>query len=220
MSEKISATIEDYLGVLLSLEREGEPVSGARLANLLSVSPPTVTNTLKRMARDGLVVMDATHTPHLTEQGVDAARSVMRKHMLAEWMLARMVSWSKLHKEAHEFEHVISSDVEAALFEEHHHPDVCPHGNPLPGREEAVSHWTALTDSPVGVRMVIRRIHEFAEENDMILSFLEEKKIAPGQEVIICESLPFNQTVTLNIMGEPVTLGFSVARFIYAETLA
>ncbi len=217
MSEKISATIEDYLGAIFILERDGEPVLGARLAELLGVSAPTVTNTLKRMVRDGLVIMDSSRAPHLTALGSEAARSVIRKHNLAEWMLDRMVSWSSLHKEAHELEHAISSEVEAALLENLHNPPVCPHGNPLPGYEEAVSTWIPLTLAPAGARGTIRRIHEFAEDNYLILSYLESKKIAPGQEITVEEVLPFNQTITIHIQGESVSLGFSTARYVYIQ---
>ena len=68
MTEKISATIEDYLSLLYISERDGEPVSGARLADLLGVSAPTVTNTLKRMKRDGLVEIDEDHLPKVNQK--------------------------------------------------------------------------------------------------------------------------------------------------------
>jgi len=85
------------------------------LAELLGVSPPTVTNTLKRMARDGLVALDDPQGPRLTETGWKAASSVMRRHMLIEWLLTRMVGWAKSHSQAHELEHVVSAELEKAL---------------------------------------------------------------------------------------------------------
>jgi DtxR family transcriptional regulator, Mn-dependent transcriptional regulator len=214
---RISSTIEDYLGIIYVLERDGEPVTGVRLAQLLGVSAPTVTNTLKRMLRDDLITLDAEHRTHLTESGLQASQSVIRRHMLAEWMLSRMLSWSKVHKEAHEFEHAMSGEVEAALYTELNNPEVCPHGNPFPGHEEIASGWIALTDAPVGVPLVIRRIHEFAEDSDKVLAFLEENKIAPGREATILEVLPFNQTMNVCALGHVFALGFSVARYIYAE---
>jgi DtxR family transcriptional regulator, Mn-dependent transcriptional regulator len=217
MNDKISATVEDYLIALFILERDQEPVNGVRLAELLHVTPPTVTNTLKRMLRDGLITMDSTHVPHLTTEGRDAASSVVRKHMLAEWMLNPMLSWSKLHKEAHVLEHAISSEVEAALLEELDDPDVCPHGNPLPGHEGAVQGWVPLIQVEAGARGIIRRIHEFAESNSSVMAFLEEKKIAPGQKVHVQEVLPFNETITLDVNGEPVSVGYPVARYLYIE---
>jgi len=217
MTEKISATIEDYLITIYVLERDGEPVTGVRLAELLDVTPPTVTNTLKRMVRDGLVTVNAGHAPSLTAEGYEAASTVMRKHMLAEWMLNRLLAWSKLHKEAHELEHAISGEVEAALLAEHHYPELCPHGNPFPGHEDAVSGWIPLTMCPSGAKGAIRRVHEFAEDNPTILAFLEEKRIAPGQEIQVEEILPFNETVTIRVGDNPVSLGFSVARYIFVD---
>ncbi len=217
MNEKISATIEDYLQAIFVLERDGEPVNGVRLADLLGVTPPTVTNTLKRMARDGLITIDASHIPHLTGAGREAASSVLRKHHLAELMLNHMLAWSKLHKEAHELEHAISSEVEAALLEELENPELCPHGNPFPGHEDAVSGWIPLTRASAGARGIIRRIHEFAEDNPTILAFLEEKGIAPGQAVTVEEILPFNETVTIRVGEQSVSLGYAVARYIFIE---
>lgn len=219
ISEKISATIEDYLITIFVLERDGEQVTGARLADLLGVTPPTVTNTFKRMVRDQLITMEAGHLPRLTTTGLEAASSVMRKHMLAEWMLNPLLSWSKLHKEAHELEHAISSEVEAALLEDLHHPQVCPHGNPLPGNEDAVSHWVPLTQARSGTRGIIRRVHEFAENITSVLAFLEEKRIEPGQEVQVLEILPFNETITIQAGEQVVSIGFSIARYIYIELL-
>ncbi len=217
MTPKTSATIEDYLGLIYILERDGDAITGTRLAELLAVSAPTVTNTLKRMVRDGLISMDANHCPHLTPQGDQLARTVMRRHMLAEWMLIRMLSWSKVHHEAHGFEHTISEEVERALLQDLHQPETCPHGNPLPGHEAAVSAWVPLTNLKAGDNVTIRRIHEMAESIPELLVFLEEKNIEPGQKVKVVEVLPFNQTVTLDVHECLVTLGFTTARQIYAE---
>lgn len=217
MSVKTSATIEDYLGLIYISERDGDAITGIRLAELLAVSAPTVTNTLKRMVRDGLITMDGTHSPHLTAQGDQLARTVMRRHMLAEWMLIRMLSWSKVHHEAHGFEHTISDEVETALLLDLNQPETCPHGNPLPGHEAAVSAWVPLTGLKAGDCVTIRRIHEMAESIPELLAFLEEKRIEPGQKVKVVEVLPFNQTVTLDVLGQQVALGYATAKQIFVE---
>ncbi len=213
---KHSQTIEDYLSLIYVMERDGEPIVGARLAELLGVTPPTVTNTLKRMARDGLLTVNDNGT-HLTEQGWSAAKDVMRRHMLMEWMMLKMLPWSKLHGEAHNLEHAISPEAEAAVYEELGRPQTCPHGNPLPGCEAAVSSWVPLTTLSSGEKVIIRRIHELAEENPPLLAFLEEKKMLPGAQATIGDILPFNQTVSVEVGGAAVTLGFAVARYIFAE---
>jgi DtxR family Mn-dependent transcriptional regulator len=215
--DMISPTIEDYLGILFIMEKDGEAVQGVRIAELLGVTPPTVTNTLKRMLRDGLVCLDNKSGFQLTDQGREAARSVMRRHMLTEWMVAKMLPWSKLHNEAHSLEHAISDEVEQALLKDLNQPELCPHGNPLPGFEDLVSAWIPLTDIAPHERVIIRRIHEFAEDTPNLLSFLEDNGILNGVEAQVERVLPFNQTIDLNIQGKVVALGLSTARYIFVE---
>jgi DtxR family transcriptional regulator, Mn-dependent transcriptional regulator len=214
--DKLSSTIEDYLSLIYVLERDNMPVVGSHLAEILGVSAPTVTNTLKRMVRDGLVDMGPKGT-RLTKKGLELARTVVRRHMLTEWMMVRRLPWSHLHSEAHNLEHAISAETEAALLEELGHPQTCPHGNPLPGCEAAVSRWTPLTEAAPGERVVIRRIHELAEHNSELMAFLEKNAILTGAEAVVTEMLPFNQTVQLRVGGKEVTLGFAAARYIYVE---
>lgn len=210
----LSSTIQDYLSLIYVMERDDEPVVGSRLAELLGVTPPTVTNTLKRMTRDGLITMNKDGT-HLTEAGWDAARVVMRRHMLMEWMMVKTLPWSKLHSEAHQLEHAISTMTETVLMEQLGRPETCPHGNPLPGCEAAVAAWVPLTEIPAGETVIIRRIHELAEENAQLLAYLESKHIMPGTRAAVTEILPFNQTITVEVDGQPVTLGNAAARYIY-----
>jgi DtxR family Mn-dependent transcriptional regulator len=212
----LSSTIQDYLSLIYVMERDREPVVGSRLAELLGVTPPTVTNTLKRMTRDGLITMNKDGT-HLTEAGWAAARVIMRRHMLMEWMMLKFLPWSKLHTEAHQLEHAISAMTESALVEQLGNPQTCPHGNPLPGCEIAVAAWVMLTEIPVGETVIIRRIHELAEENAALLAYLELKRILPGARATVCEILPFNQTITIDVEGQAVTLGHAAARFIFVE---
>lgn len=219
MSDQIkpSQTIEDYLSLIYVIERDNEPVVGARLAELLDVTPPTVTNTLKRMVRDGLITMDENGTL-LTEAGKENARQVVRKHMLMEWMVQRMLPWSKLHREAHNLEHAISRDAENALDDELGHPQTCPHGNPLPGFEDTVSNWIPLPQLKVGQQAVLRRIHELAEQNVELMEFLEKKGLVMGRPLTVSEILPFNHTVTIEVNRQPITLGMEVAKYIFVET--
>ena len=217
--EKLSPTIENYLSLIYVLDRDREPVVGARLAELLSVTPPTVTNTLKRMVRDGLIIMDKNGT-RLTKAGKQSARTVVRRHMLTEWMMARMLPWSKLHQEAHHLEHAISEEVETALFEELQHPQTCPHGNPLPGYEDSVASLIPLTETSANQKVIIKRIHELAEYNLELLAFLEDKGLMPSAAVLVREVLPFNQTIALESQGQMVTLGFAAARYVFVEALS
>ncbi len=212
----LSSTVQDYLSLIYVMERDREPVVGSRLAELLGVTAPTVTNTLKRMTRDGLITMNQDGT-HLTEQGWAAARTVMTRHMLMEWMMNQTLPWSKLHGEAHHLEHAISAMTESALMEQLGHPQTCPHGNPLPGCEAVVTGWIPLTEIEAGRSVTIRRIHELAEENALLLEFLERHMVKPGSSASVSEILPFNQTISLTIDEQTVTLGYAAAKYIYVE---
>ncbi len=214
--DKLSTTIEDYLSLIFVLERDGVPVVGAHLADLLNVTPPTVTNTLKRMARDGLIT-NGKKGIHLTRTGGESARTVVRRHMLTEWMMVKRLPWSKLHLEAHNLEHAISGEAETALLEELGHPKTCPHGNPLPGFEDATASWMPLTGIPAGEQVIIRRIHELAEQNLPLMEFLETQGLMLGAQATVSEVLPFNQTITLRVGDRPVTLGFASAHYIFVE---
>jgi DtxR family Mn-dependent transcriptional regulator len=215
--EAISATVQDYMLLIYILERDQEPVVGSHLAELLGVTPPTVTNTLKRMLRDGWLTMDERGT-HLTEDGLNAAIVVMRRHMLMEWMMEKTLPWSQLHAEAHNLEHAISASAEKALMEQMNNPQNCPHGNPLPGYEQQVAGWVPLTRVEAGKVAVIRRIHELAEENTELLTYLESKNLVPGKQVTIYEVLPFNETVCVEVDGQQVTLGNAAAKYVFVET--
>jgi DtxR family Mn-dependent transcriptional regulator len=212
----LSSTIQDYLLLIYVMERDKEPVVGTRLARLLGVTPPTVTNTLKRMRRDGWITTTKDGT-RLTEAGWNAARVVMRRHMLVEWMMSNTLPWSKLHAEAHQLEHAISALAESALMEQLGKPRTCPHGNPLPGCEDAVAAWVPLTSIAPGDKVIVRRIHELAEENAELLAYLETKRVTPGTQVTATEILPFNQTITIDVDGQPVTLSNAAARYIFVE---
>jgi DtxR family Mn-dependent transcriptional regulator len=216
-----SPTIEDYLGIIYTLFRDGEEVYGARLAEILNVSPPTVTVTLQRMVRDKWISLDKNKKVHLTHEGLNAARNIIRRHMLTEWMLAKILNlpWSEIHDEADKIEHTISKDVEKSLQETLDDPELCPHGNPMPGMEDLSQNWRSLTSFNDGQRLTIRRVHEFLEDNIKLMKFLEQNGIIPGAVGQILEILPLNRKISLTINHKEVTLGYDVANSIFAETI-
>ncbi len=215
-------TIEDYLAIMYVMERDGDEFIAARLAESLEVSPPTVTVTIKRMERDGWIASEQRKEIRLTEKGCEAARTVIRRQMLTEWMLARMlkVPWSRVHAEADQIEHTISEEIEAQMRDNLNDPQLCPHGNPLPGYEYVAAGWFPLSSLQPGVKVIIRRIHETAENNPDLLEFLETNGIIPGAEAEVTEILVFNQTLSLQVNSQKVALGFSTARYIYVEKAA
>ena len=212
-------TIEDYLMTMHVMERDHGEIIAARLAEMMNVAPATVTMTLKRMERDQWISGKSRKEIHLTETGRAAAHSVIRRHMLTEWLLVKIFKMplAETHDEAHNIEHAISPQLEERMREILGDPKLCPHGNPFPGYENLTREWYPMTKVPVGETVIIRRIHEFAEDNQELLSFLNKNKIVPGAEAQLVETLPFNQTVTIEIEGEKITLGFQTAEYVFVE---
>src|SRR6185437_11427027 len=131
-------TTEMYLRTILELEEENIVALRARIAERLRHSGPTVSQTIGRMERDGLVVVTGDRHLELTELGRRKATEVMRKHRLAERLLSDVIGldWAYVHDEACRWEHVMSERVEQRLYELLGKPTVSPYGNPIPGLEE------------------------------------------------------------------------------------
>ncbi|OQA47627.1 MAG: Iron-dependent repressor IdeR [Chloroflexi bacterium ADurb.Bin325] len=218
MNTRPTPTVEDYLGVIYILERDGEVINSKRLVDWIGVSAPTVTATVKRMMRDGWIVVDAKKLIHLTAAGRAAAASLLRRHMLLELLLTRVldVPWSQTHEEAHRIEHTISEDTLTRMLAQFEDASTCPHGNPLPGQEAAVQEWRPLSSAPLDQVVWIKRVHESIEEDAALMAYLEKQGIVPGAAVTVREILPFNQTLGLEVNDSKVVLGDAVARRIFA----
>jgi DtxR family Mn-dependent transcriptional regulator len=153
-------TTEMYLRTILELEEEAIVPLRARISERLGHSGPTVSQTVGRMERDGLVVVSDDRSLELTDAGRGKAVDVMRKHRLAERLLSDVIGldWAYVHEEACRWEHVMSEQVERRLVELLGHPTESPYGNPIPGLAQ-------LGDVPAkgfeqGVVGLVRRLNE------------------------------------------------------------
>lgn len=210
-------TVENYFGVIYALERDGETVIEAKLASWLEVSSPTVTATIKRMMRDGWVTMSKSKEILLTPEGRNAARSLVRRHMLTESLLSRIlgVPWSEVHQEADRIEHALSDKTAERLDTFLERPATCPHGNPLPDHEEFLGQLVPLDRAEADGSWTVARIDEGAERNHDLMAYLECHRLMPGAAITIEEIMPFNQTISVQVDGETVVLGTTVATHIY-----
>lgn len=134
MSDLIDTT-EMYLKVVFELEEQGEPALRARLAERLDQAMPSVSQTVSRLERDGLVHLDDNRIVELTAEGRAIAVAVMRKHRIAERFLFDVLGldWVACHDEACRWEHVLGDEAEAKLVAMLTTVDVDPYGNPIPG---------------------------------------------------------------------------------------
>jgi DtxR family Mn-dependent transcriptional regulator len=191
-------TTEMYLRTVYELEEEGVVPLRARIAERLGQSGPTVSQTVARMERDGLLhVADDRHL-QLTPEGRRQATGVMRKHRLAERLLADVIGldWEDVHVEACRWEHVMSDAVERRILALLDKPLVCPHGNPIPGLDElglpfatadAAADLQTLTAAAVGgaATVVVDRISEQLQPDPALLRELSTAGLRPGSRVAV-----------------------------------
>ena len=175
--------VEEYLETMLALGEEGVPVIQARIAERLGRSAPSVSEMLDRLTEDGYVAREGRRLL-LTDSGRALAEKVVRKHRLAERLLVDVIGleWSKVHREAGRWEHVISDDVEARLVELLGDPATCPHGNPIPGSATPLPGVPTkpLAEAGEGERVRLFRISEEVELNLGSLTLLDEGGFIPG----------------------------------------
>ena len=203
MSDLIDTT-EMYLRTIYELDEEGIVPLRARIAERLGHSGPTVSQTVARMERDGLVVVSGDRHLELTDDGRAKAVRVMRKHRLAERLLTDVIGldWEYLHDEACRWEHVMSDRVERRLLQLLDHPHRSPYGNPIPGLGELgegvpdegfLDGVVALTEllpefsaSGAGpVEVTVRRIGEPIQTDIELLARLSEAGVVPEARVAV-----------------------------------
>ncbi len=187
-------TTEMYLRTILELEEENIVPLRARISERLGHSGPTVSQTVGRMERDGLVVVADDRHLELTDAGRSKAVDVMRKHRLAERLLSDVIGldWAYVHEEACRWEHVMSEQVERRLVDLLGHPTESPYGNPIPGLdqlggvasidfEQGVIGLVRKLDAAGGpIRGTVRRLAEPAQVDPDLLDQLREAGVVPG----------------------------------------
>lgn len=187
-------TTEMYLRTVYELEEEGVPPLRARIAERLGQSGPTVSQTVQRMERDGLLrVADDRHI-ELTEVGRAKATSVMRKHRLAEVLLTEVIGLplDLVHDEACRWEHVISDAVEERLAQILHDPSTSPYGNPIPLHGELgpevpsvaqVCPLARVLPATGPIDVTIERLTEALQATPDMLSLVGRLGVVPGASV-------------------------------------
>ncbi|MEU6479183.1 iron dependent repressor, metal binding and dimerization domain protein [Streptomyces sp. NPDC047017] len=216
MSRLIDTT-ERYLRILLELEEEGVVPLRARIAERLDQSGPTVSQTVARMERDGLLRVAGDRHLELTDEGRRTAVRVLRKHRLAECLLLDVIGleWEEVHTEACRWEHVMSEAVERRVLHLLRHPTHSPYGNPIPGLAElgpgsgvgpgpgvglggddtvepgfdgTTVSLSDMETGPDGVNAVVRRIGEPAQTDSRLMYALRYAGVRPGTVVSVTSS--------------------------------
>jgi DtxR family Mn-dependent transcriptional regulator len=193
-------TTEMYLRTILDLEEEAIVPLRARISERLGHSGPTVSQTVARMERDGLVVVSDDRHLELTAEGRRRAVDVMRKHRLAERLLSDVIGldWEFVHDEACRWEHVMSEQVEEKIRRLLGDPTESPYGTPIPPMDDSGSRLSGVflsgvvraTDAVVAGRTVtapIRRLGEPVQFDPELLAQLREAGVVPGNTVTLSQ---------------------------------
>jgi DtxR family Mn-dependent transcriptional regulator len=233
-------TTEMYLRTIFELEEEGITPLRARIAERLHQSGPTVSQTVARMERDGLLTVEGDRHLELTDEGDRLAVRVMRKHRLAERLLTDVIGldWELVHAEACRWEHVMSETVERRLVELLDHPTESPYGNPIPGLSElgesdgsedasgdgagggtsadGLEPLDAVVPGHGEARVMVRRIGEEMQKDETVMAALRRVGAVPDKVVTVAQGA---EGVLLGSAGETAEIDLDLASHLFVRRL-
>jgi DtxR family Mn-dependent transcriptional regulator len=219
-TNRVTATIEDYLETIYNMHDERQKVINARLADRLGVKPPTVSQTLQRMSRDGLVKINDGEIG-LTKRGTEVAEAAIRRHRIIERFMSDIlgIEWAAAHREAERLQHAMSDLIELKMLAALGHPTTCPHGNPIPGMmaTKLPSDAITLANASENQEVQILRITEEGERDPRLLGYLQKQGLIPGAKVTVQEVVDYTGVVTFKKSDRSIALGLKAARTIWVR---
>lgn len=218
MADQQSAAAEDYLKQIYELALDESPVKTSRLAEAMAVSAAAVTEMLKRLGERDLVDYTPYRGVELTAAGRQRALVVVRRHRLWEVFLHRTLGlpWAQVHDYACRLEHGTDDVLAEALDRFLGRPGVDPHGDPIPDAQGGVAEierlrLDALAEGDEAV------IAQCTDEDPRLLDYLKGLGLVPGARLCVREVAPFEGPLTIEVGGQPRTLGLTAARTILVQ---
>ena len=212
-------TIEEYLESVGALERLESPVRTSSLAQILEVSPASVSEMLQRLSKKGLV----DYTPYggttLTKDGRKCVSELTRRHRLWEVFLNRYlgIGWEDVYQDACNLEHATSDLVTEKLSQFLGDPDSCPHGNPIPNKNHELPEVSGAPLSELEPGQVGKMTSVVSESNANFLHYLTGLGLIPGTKVKVLEKAPFDGTLTIKINNTTKAIGPQAASLVMVE---
>jgi len=208
---RITISKENYLKAIAEAEGEGETVIAATLARWLKVSAPAVTMAIRRLKRDGLIHVSPAGEVTLKKQGREIADRVLQRHHLIERMLTEIfgMEWYKVHDEAEQLEHAVSSDFERRLIEKLGQSEACP---PQDRRGRG---WIPLDELQPGVTAKVMSVFE---RDRSLLEYLDALGIRPAA-VLELVTRNYDDTLALKVAGKPVQLASTAAQKVWVSSV-
>jgi DtxR family Mn-dependent transcriptional regulator len=220
---KVTPAAENYLQSIYALTAERKVLIGARLAEHLHVSPPSITQTIHRLVRDGYVeLFDRGDRKEiaLTPAGLEIGEAATRKHRLIElWLQTELkLSSTAAHEAAHGLEPGFTDELLDRLYESLGHPKTCPHGNPILGIRDMDHSGFYMDEVEAGDTIAIIRITEEAEADMDLLAYLERNDVPPRSVLKVVAKDKVSGAVTMTTSaGNEIRVERRSAALIYVR---
>ncbi|MDD5593936.1 MAG: metal-dependent transcriptional regulator [Candidatus Margulisbacteria bacterium] len=213
-------TKEDYLEIIFHLESEGKKAATNEIATHLKISSASVSEHLRKLAKEGLIRHEPYKGIALTSKGKKIALDVVRRHRLAERFLTDKlgVKWEEAHGEAHKLEHDISKVVGDKIYKLLGEPKTCPHGNPVPGADGRIKEEPSkpLVEFEKNDRLKIVKI---TDEEPKLLCYLATLGLMPKTQIKVEQKAPFNGPVMVKVGSAVYALGRKIAEAIWVRKI-
>ena len=214
---KLTSSKDDYLKAIYLITEEHEVVSNKELSDMLQVSPPSVSEMISKLQKQGLIDYTAYKGSKITKKGKKEAGKLLRFHALWEVFLVEKLGfkWSGAHELAEGLEHETSEELADKLSEFLGHPKHSPHGDPIPyndGVRKGLTH-RMLSECETGEKTTIRRIVEDYE----LMDYLQSKKIKIEMKVEVKEKAEYEGPVLLKTEDGNIWISYKAAEQIYVD---
>jgi len=211
---KYSASKENYLKAIYHLQNEQSIVTTNELAAALQAKPASITDMLKKLKTEKLLIYERYKGFKLNHEGKKVAVQIIRKHRLWEYFLVKKLQfgWDEVHEMAEELEHLTSKKLVDRLDAFLDFPETDPHGDPIPDSNGKFSHQrlVSLLDFPVNKSAKVSGV---ASQTSEMLELLQHKNIRIGTKLEVKKKFPFDNSLELKIRNQPpVTISEQVAK--------
>jgi DtxR family Mn-dependent transcriptional regulator len=214
---KVSSSKENYIKAIFHLQEEDGIVTTNALAKQLDTRAASVTDMLKKLKTQKLLLYEKYQGFKLSPEGRKMALQVIRKHRLWELFLVEKLrfGWEEVHEMAEELEHISSKKLVDRLDEFLGFPKSDPHGDPIPDSNGKISlkKQVSLLELRMNSPAVVSNISDQSAE---ILELLRHKGLGLGTKVEVKKRFSFDNSIELKVKNLPsVTISENVAKNVF-----
>ncbi|MCH7827878.1 MAG: metal-dependent transcriptional regulator [Bacteroidetes bacterium] len=214
-----NTSTENYLSEIFRLEQSEIRVKTNIIAKKMGISDAAVTDMLKKLSANGLILYERYKNIQLTKKGKDYAAVIVRRHRIWEIFLNQIVKlpWDKVHDEAHRLEHSSSDELVDRMEEMLDYPEFDPHGDPIPAKDGSIpklKDTTPLSKVKVGEEGKVMRVNDFDNE---FLNYLSKIGLKLGKKIKVKDKLNFDNSLLIKIGNNQINISAKLASNIFID---